>query len=110
MFSFALVFDTLYHSDANVFLGASHSSGKRTCAELAMLRLFSDEKILEPKCVYIAPKQELAEIVHNDWNRRFGMIDRKVVLVSGETSIDLKAIAQVCFSIEYIWEIVITLF
>ncbi|CAF4020508.1 unnamed protein product [Rotaria sp. Silwood2] len=91
------VFNTLYHTDENVFLGASNGSGKTICAELAILRLFSDEKlkeISEPKCVYITPKEELAEIIRKDWDKRFGIIDRKVVMLSGEISIDLKLIAK----------------
>ncbi|CAF0999985.1 unnamed protein product [Rotaria sordida] len=91
------VFNTLYRTDENVFLGASNGSGKTICAEFAILRLFSDEKlkeISEPKCVYITPKEELAEIIREDWDKRFGIIDRKVVMLSGEISIDLKLIAK----------------
>jgi len=91
------VFNTLYNTDDNVFLGVSSiGSGKRICAEFGILRLFSKE-ISEPKCVYITPKEELAEIVRQDWNRRFATIDRKVVMLTGETTIDLKLITKVNF-------------
>ncbi|CAF3930211.1 unnamed protein product [Rotaria magnacalcarata] len=91
------VFNTLYNTDDNVFLGASTGCGKTICAEFAILRLFSNEKLKEvpePKCVYVTPKEELAEIVRQDWDRRFATIDRKVVMLTGETATDLKLIAK----------------
>ena len=91
------VFNTLYSTDDNVFLGASTGCGKTICAEFAILRLFSAEKLKdlpEPKCVYVTPKEELAEIVRQDWDRRFGSIGRKVVMLTGETATDLKLIAK----------------
>ena len=94
------VFNTLYNTDDNVFLGASTGSGKTICAEFAILRLFSNEKLKEnpePKCVYVTPKEELAEIVRQDWDRRFATIGRKVVVLTGETATDLKLIAKVKF-------------
>jgi pre-mRNA-splicing helicase BRR2 len=95
------VFNTLYNTDDNVFLGASTGSGKTICAEFAILRLFSNEKLKEnpePKCVYVTPKEELAEIVRQDWDRRFATIGRKVVMLTGETATDLKLIAKVNFT------------
>ena len=91
------VFNTLYNTDDNVFLGASTGSGKTICAEFAILRLFSNEKLKEnpePKCVYVTPKEELAEIVRQDWDRRFSTLNRKVVVLTGETATDLKLIAK----------------
>ncbi|CAF4909304.1 unnamed protein product, partial [Rotaria sp. Silwood1] len=41
------VFNTLYNTDENVFLGASTGCGKTICAEFAILRLFSNEKLKE---------------------------------------------------------------
>jgi pre-mRNA-splicing helicase BRR2 len=95
-----LVFNTLYSTDDNVFLGASTGCGKTICAEFAILRLFSNEKLKEnpePKCVYVTPKEELAEIIRQDWDRRFATIGRKVVMLTGETATDLKLIAKVYF-------------
>ncbi|CAF1146942.1 unnamed protein product [Didymodactylos carnosus] len=91
------VFNTLYNTDENVFLGASTGSGKTICAEFAILRLFSSEKTKESsdqKCVYVTPKEELAEIVRVDWEKRFSTIGKKVVLLTGETATDLKLIAK----------------
>ncbi|CAF3659873.1 unnamed protein product [Rotaria sp. Silwood1] len=103
------VFNTLYHTDENVFLGASNGSDKTICAEFAILRLFSNEKlkeITEPKCVYITPKEELAKIIRQDWDTRFGIIDRKVVMLSGEISTDLKLISKghIIISTPEIWD------
>ena len=42
----------------------------------------------------MTPKEELAEIVRQDWDRRFATLDRKVVLLTGETATDLELIAQ----------------
>ena len=91
------VFNTLYSTDENVFLGASTGCGKTICAEFAILRLFSEEKgkeLPEPKCVYVTPKEELAEIVRQDWERRFSTLGRKVVMLTGETATDLKLISK----------------
>ncbi|CAF4077206.1 unnamed protein product, partial [Rotaria sordida] len=66
-------------------------------AEFAILRLFSNEKLKEnpqPKCVYVTPKEELAEIVRQDWDRRFATIGRKVVMLTSETGTDLKLISK----------------
>ena len=60
--------------------------------------MFSDETLKEnpePKCVYITPKEELAEIVRQDWDRRFSDLGFKVVLLTGENATDLKLIARV---------------
>lgn len=95
---FLQVFNTLYNTDDNVFVGASTGCGKTICAEFAMLRLFSDEKCKdnpEPKCVYITPKEEMAEIVRKNWDTRFGGLGRKVVVLTGENATDLKLIARV---------------
>lgn len=90
------VFNTLYHTDENVFLGATIGSGKTICAELAILRLFSSE-ISQAKCVYVTPKQELAELVRENWEERFTTIGKNVVILTGETAIDLKLITKVSF-------------
>ncbi|XP_065175302.1 U5 small nuclear ribonucleoprotein 200 kDa helicase-like [Sycon ciliatum] len=86
------VFNTLYNTDNNVFLGAPKGSGKTICAEFAILRTLAQP---DARCVYIAPMQCLAEIVYEDWKVRFGShLERRVVMLTGETSHDLKLLAK----------------
>ncbi|RWS27216.1 U5 small nuclear ribonucleoprotein 200 kDa helicase-like protein, partial [Leptotrombidium deliense] len=88
------VFNALYNSDDNVFVGAPIGSGKTVCAEFAILRLLTVNP-QEPKCVYVTPKDQLAEIIYNDWSHKFGtLLGKKVVLLTGETATDLKLLAK----------------
>eukprot|EP00096_Caligus_rogercresseyi_P012340 TRINITY_DN5132_c0_g1_i1.p1 TRINITY_DN5132_c0_g1~~TRINITY_DN5132_c0_g1_i1.p1 ORF type:complete len:1550 (-),score=525.80 TRINITY_DN5132_c0_g1_i1:223-4416(-) len=86
-------FNVLYNSNDNVLLCAPPGSGKTVAAELAIFRLF--ETCEEGgRCVYVTPKQALAEIVYEDWQPRFGGLGKKTVLLTGETATDLKLIAK----------------
>uniref|UniRef100_T1KEB6 Helicase ATP-binding domain-containing protein n=1 Tax=Tetranychus urticae TaxID=32264 RepID=T1KEB6_TETUR len=88
-----LFFNALYTTDDNVFIGAPTGSGKTVCAEFAMLRLFSNNS--DGRCVYVTAKHELAEIIFSDWSQRFGkLLDKKVVMLTGETAADLKLLAK----------------
>ena len=42
----------------------------------------------------MTPVQDLAEIVYNDWQPKFAMLNKKTVLLTGETATDLKLIAK----------------
>ena len=45
----------------------------------------------EGRCVYLVPKEDLAEIVFADWSKKFNdNFSVKVVLLTGETGTDLK--------------------
>ena len=87
------VFNSLYNTDDNVFIGAPNGSGKTVCAEIAILRLLmvADDGA---KCVYITPKQQLAQIVYTQWMKKFEPLNRSIVLLTGESSVDLKLIAK----------------
>lgn len=90
------VFNSLYNTSDSVFLGAPNGSGKTVCAELAILRQFmvggpNDE---EAKCVYITPKEQLAQIVYSKWVKMFAPLEKSVVLLTGDTAVDLKLIAK----------------
>ncbi|NWS50134.1 U520 helicase, partial [Probosciger aterrimus] len=101
------VFNTVYNSDDNVFVGAPTGSGKTICAEFAILRMLLQNS--EGRCVYITPMEALAEqaricsittIPHSwqvflDWYEKFQeRLNKKVVLLTGETSTDLKLLGK----------------
>jgi superfamily II DNA/RNA helicase len=54
------VFDSLYDNDDNVLVAAPPGSGKTVCAELALLRLFSQNP--DGTAVYIAPLEAIANV------------------------------------------------
>jgi pre-mRNA-splicing helicase BRR2 len=99
------VFNSLYNTDDNVFIGAPTGSGKTICGEFAILRLFSQNN--DAKCVYVAPKQELCEIIKKDWEEKFGALNKKLVILTGETATDLKLIskANIILSTPVNWDI-----
>ncbi|XP_046850049.1 U5 small nuclear ribonucleoprotein 200 kDa helicase-like [Xenia sp. Carnegie-2017] len=87
------VFNTLYNSLENVFIGAPSGSGKTVCAEFAVLHMFSLNS--NSRCVYVTPLQSLADQVFADWQSKFGVqLQKNVVLLTGETSADLKLLAK----------------
>lgn len=55
------MFNALYNSEDNVFIGAPTGSGKTICAEFAILHMLSQNT--DGKCVYVTPLQSLAEQV-----------------------------------------------
>eukprot|EP00124_Ichthyophonus_hoferi_P001685 Ihof_evm4s95 gene=Ihof_evmTU4s95 len=103
------VFNTLYTSDDNVFLGAPTGSGKTTCAEFAILRLFS-QNVTNPRCVYVAPLQALADQTYSNWSVRFGAtgLGLEVVQFTGDSAADLKLLArgQIVVATAEQWDIV----
>ncbi|KAJ8971261.1 hypothetical protein NQ317_011620, partial [Molorchus minor] len=87
------VFNSVYNGDDNIFIGAPTGSGKTTIAEFAILRLF--DKNPEGRCVYLVPKDALAELIFADWHNKFGQhLGKKVVLLTGETGTDLKLLGK----------------
>ncbi|KAG8908173.1 DEIH-box ATPase [Tulasnella sp. 403] len=84
------VFQALYNSDENVFIGAPTGSGKTICAEFALLRLWS--KPNAPRAVCIEPFQEMVDQRVAEWRAKFGDIQggKDIVALTGETSADLR--------------------
>lgn len=84
------VFQALYNSDDNVFIGAPTGSGKTICAEFALLRLWS--KPNAPRAVCIEPFQDMVDQRVVEWRAKFGSIQggKDIVALTGETSADLR--------------------
>lgn len=58
---FSPVFNSIYNTEDNVFIGAPTGSGKTICGEFAILRMFS--QIAEGRCVFVTPLESLAQQV-----------------------------------------------
>lgn len=87
------VFNAVYNTDDNVFIGAPTGSGKTTIAEFAVLRLLSQNP--EGRCVYLVSKDALAELVFAEYQQIFsGILGKKVVLLTGESATDLKLLSK----------------
>ena len=94
------VFNAVYNSDENIFIGSPPGSGKTLIAEFAMLRMFATlGREGTDHCVYITPKEELAEIMYNEWNEKFSKLGKKVILLTGETGTDLKVHLHLTYEI-----------
>ncbi|KAG2051377.1 Sec63-domain-containing protein [Suillus hirtellus] len=63
------VFQALYTSDENVFIGAPTGSGKTICAEFALLCLWSKHE--QPRAVCIEPYQEMVDQYVAEWHWKF---------------------------------------
>lgn len=88
------VFQALYTSDENVFIGAPTGSGKTICAEFALLRLWSKKS--SPRAVCIEPFQEMVEQRVTEWRAKFGQLQggKEILALTGETSADLRLLEQ----------------
>ncbi|KAF9443271.1 Sec63-domain-containing protein [Macrolepiota fuliginosa MF-IS2] len=88
------VFQALYTSDENVFIGAPTGSGKTVCAEFALLRLWSKRE--QPRAVCIEPSQEMVDQRVDEWRRKFGTLQggKEIVGLTGETSADLRLLEK----------------
>lgn len=87
------VFNAVYNSDDNVFIGAPTGSGKTAIAEFAILRLFAQQS--DGRCVYLVSKESVAELIFADWHQKFSaVLGVKVVKLTGETGTDLKLLAK----------------
>ena len=87
------VFRTVYENNDNVLVAAPNGSGKTACAELAIIRHFTNNA--DAKCVYVSPMEDLAVKVYADWVKRLGdILDITVCLLTGEPSTDLKLLQR----------------
>ncbi|WWD21866.1 hypothetical protein CI109_106354 [Kwoniella shandongensis] len=92
------VFQALFTTDDNVFIGAPTGSGKTICAEFALLRLWSKRD--PPRAVCIEPYQEMVDQRVAEWAEKFAPLEKEVVGLTGESTADLallrKADVVVC--------------
>ncbi|OCB89341.1 Sec63-domain-containing protein [Sanghuangporus baumii] len=88
------VFQALYTTDDNVFIGAPSGSGKTICAEFALLRLWS--KGDPPRAVCIEPFQDLVDQRVAEWRAKFGNLQggKEIVSLTGETAADLRLLEK----------------
>jgi pre-mRNA-splicing helicase BRR2 len=88
------VFQALYTSDENVFIGAPTGSGKTICAEFALLRLWSNSE--QPRAVCIEPYQEMVDQRVTEWRHKFSKLQggKEIVSLTGETSADLRLLEK----------------
>jgi pre-mRNA-splicing helicase BRR2 len=87
-------FHELFKTDRNCLVCAPSGSGKTACAEFAILRMLTTTS--DGICVYIAPTDEIADPVYEDWKVRIGSIigKNKVVRLTGEIAPDLKLLGE----------------
>lgn len=81
------VFQALFTTDENVFVGAPTGSGKTICAEFALLRLWSKRD--PPRAVCIEPYQEMVDMRVTEWAEKFSNLNKEVVALTGESTADL---------------------
>ena len=87
------VFNAVYNSDDNVFVGAPTASGKTTIAEFAILHLFQNNA--DGRCVYLVSNEALSDLMFIEWHNKFGQnLGLRVVKLTGETGTDLKLLAK----------------
>ena len=88
------VFQALYTTDDNVFIGAPTGSGKTICAEFALLRLWSKRE--QKRAVCIEPYQEMVDQRVEEWRKKFGNLQggKEIVSLTGETSADLRLLEK----------------
>jgi pre-mRNA-splicing helicase BRR2 len=88
------VFQALYTTDENVFIGAPTGSGKTICAEFALLRLWSKRD--QARAVCIVPYTDMIEQRVAEWSKKFGGVQggKEIVALTGETSADLRLLEK----------------
>lgn len=88
------VFQALYTTDENVFIGAPTGSGKTICAEFALLRLWSKRD--PPRAVCIEPFQDMVDQRVDEWKKKFSSLQggKEIVSLTGDRSADLRLLEK----------------
>lgn len=99
-------FHELFKTGRSCLVCAPSGSGKTTCAEFAIMRMLTTTS--EGKCVYVAPTDDIADPVYEDWKQRFGALigSPLVVRLSGEIIPDLKLLSsgRIIVSTVKVWD------
>lgn len=90
----SVMFNSLYYSNKNMFIGAPTSCGKTAAAEIAIFSQLKQNSGL--KCVYIAPLKALVRERADDWKKRFSQsgLNIKVIELTGESLPDAKSLME----------------
>jgi pre-mRNA-splicing helicase BRR2 len=90
------VFNSLYASDENVFVGASSGIGKTFCAEFAILRHWAKAEEEPGRIIYLAPFQELVDAQFKNWEDRLSGLGggKDIVKLTGDSSTDLRLLGR----------------
>ena len=88
------VFNSLFTTNENVFLGAAVGIGKTVCAEFAILHHWMDTEA--GRAIYIAPFQELVDARLEHWRSRLSSLrgGKEIVKLTGETTADLRILEK----------------
>lgn len=88
------VFQALYATNDNVFVGAPSGSGKTIAAEFALMRLWSQPQLARAVCV--VPYPEMVPVRVAEWSAKFGAIQggKTVVGLTGDSSADLRLLER----------------
>lgn len=88
------VFQALYTSDENVFIGAPTGSGKTVCAEFALMQLWSKKEALHAVC--IEPYPEMVELRVKEWQAKFKDVQggKEILSLTGESAADLRLLEK----------------
>ncbi|KAG7347010.1 DEAD/DEAH box helicase domain protein [Nitzschia inconspicua] len=101
-------FHELFKTDHNCLVCSPSGSGKKACAEFAIMRMLTSTS--EGKCVYVAPSDEIADPVYEDWGKRFGSLigSSMIARLSGEIVPDLKLIgsARIVVATVKVWDMI----
>lgn len=88
------VFQALYNSSDNAFVGAPTGSGKTICAEFALLRLWNQP--VDSRCVCIEPYSDVVNLRVAEWKLKFGKVKGGKIIsaLTGDTSTDLRILNE----------------
>eukprot|EP00954_Amorphochlora_amoebiformis_P027818 1388029-Amorphochlora_amoeboformis.AAC.2 len=80
--------NTRYEKNLNLVISAPTGSGKTVIFELAMVRLFTQQKAFNVKAVYIAPLKSLVNEKATEWSAKFQQANKKVLLLTGDSKVN----------------------